>query len=545
MRRLLILLLTALVLLPTTTSAYWFEYSSIRENMQLAPDTAWVGGPFASIPIAGEKSLLVVRMTNGVGNAYQIIDKYGGFEFSEYQQVSTEPYILGNLGPASAESDSMGGAVVQWYRSDDESVHAQKIDAQGNRIWGDEGICFMDWRRDIPIDYDFNTDGMGGFLYAYGTENLYDTLRVIRYNQFGQSVWSEVGVDVCIHPYDKDNPKVSPDGEGGAYVAWQDNRPSDYYSLRLQHIDASGNPLWIHNGVLVNELIPFNHDPIPDGQGGVIITCNQIIHRLDAFTGEELWRQTLDLTASGSKPQIVPGEPGYYYVGFTKFYPFQFRAQRFDLNGHFYWGDEFGRLVATYENYLPSLGYEGEKNFVYKAPYFYAGLVFRHPENIFDVAIVAQKMDSEGNHLWGSGAQIASYEFGAIYWMHLNPQASANGGMAIVWFESGDDKLWGKHVNPDGALGGPIFPPPVEKKPGQITANVNVSGLSFTLHTATHVTIDLFNILGQQVQTISEGFRQAGSYSIQLDERNLASGVYLARLQAGSETKVVKIAVVR
>ncbi|MFH1735961.1 MAG: T9SS type A sorting domain-containing protein, partial [bacterium] len=69
--------------------------------------------------------------------------------------------------------------------------------------------------------------------------------------------------------------------------------------------------------------------------------------------------------------------------------------------------------------------------------------------------------------------------------------------------------------------------------------------LSFTLPTPSQVTIDLFNILGQQVQTISEGFRQAGTYSIRLDERNLASGVYLARLQAGSEVKVVKIAVVR
>jgi flagellar hook assembly protein FlgD len=50
--------------------------------------------------------------------------------------------------------------------------------------------------------------------------------------------------------------------------------------------------------------------------------------------------------------------------------------------------------------------------------------------------------------------------------------------------------------------------------------------------------ITIYNILGQQVKTIHDGFQLAGSYTVQWDGRNEAgqpatSGIYFYRIQSG------------
>jgi hypothetical protein len=51
------------------------------------------------------------------------------------------------------------------------------------------------------------------------------------------------------------------------------------------------------------------------------------------------------------------------------------------------------------------------------------------------------------------------------------------------------------------------------------------------------VTLKIFNILGEEVATLLSTFLLSGSYSYEWDASNLASGVYLYRLQAGDPSK--------
>jgi hypothetical protein len=65
--------------------------------------------------------------------------------------------------------------------------------------------------------------------------------------------------------------------------------------------------------------------------------------------------------------------------------------------------------------------------------------------------------------------------------------------------------------------------------------------LSYTLPQSGPVTISVYNLLGQRVETIFEGEQQAGRHSIIWDAGHLPSGVYFARLEAGDYSHGVKM----
>jgi hypothetical protein len=60
------------------------------------------------------------------------------------------------------------------------------------------------------------------------------------------------------------------------------------------------------------------------------------------------------------------------------------------------------------------------------------------------------------------------------------------------------------------------------------------TAIRFSLSTATHVTLKVYNLLGQEVATLVNESRAAGSYQTTFDARSLASGVYFYRLALGT-----------
>jgi hypothetical protein len=57
--------------------------------------------------------------------------------------------------------------------------------------------------------------------------------------------------------------------------------------------------------------------------------------------------------------------------------------------------------------------------------------------------------------------------------------------------------------------------------------------ISFEMPEAAHVTLTVYNILGQNIATLVDGVQAAGIHRVQFSGRNLASGVYFYRLSAG------------
>jgi len=63
--------------------------------------------------------------------------------------------------------------------------------------------------------------------------------------------------------------------------------------------------------------------------------------------------------------------------------------------------------------------------------------------------------------------------------------------------------------------------------------------VNYILHVTARVRIDVYDLLGRQVRTLLDEFRQAGTHSIIFDASGLSSGVYFYRLRTGEtiETK--------
>jgi photosystem II stability/assembly factor-like uncharacterized protein len=71
------------------------------------------------------------------------------------------------------------------------------------------------------------------------------------------------------------------------------------------------------------------------------------------------------------------------------------------------------------------------------------------------------------------------------------------------------------------------------------------TAIGFDVPGKSHVSLVIYDILGKEVKTLAEGEYDAGSYTVNADFSNLASGIYLYRLTSGSFTDAKKLVVIK
>ena len=74
--------------------------------------------------------------------------------------------------------------------------------------------------------------------------------------------------------------------------------------------------------------------------------------------------------------------------------------------------------------------------------------------------------------------------------------------------------------------------------------------IKFYLPSSSQVTLDIFNILGEKVTTLADGFYEAGENVVTWDARSasgakVASGIYFYRLRAGGRTLTKTMALMK
>ena len=82
----------------------------------------------------------------------------------------------------------------------------------------------------------------------------------------------------------------------------------------------------------------------------------------------------------------------------------------------------------------------------------------------------------------------------------------------------------------------------VQNYPNPFNASTQIH---YSLSEATHVRLDVFNVTGQLVARLIDSEQPAGQHLVSWNARNLPSGIYLVRLQAGQEMATSKMALVR
>jgi len=69
--------------------------------------------------------------------------------------------------------------------------------------------------------------------------------------------------------------------------------------------------------------------------------------------------------------------------------------------------------------------------------------------------------------------------------------------------------------------------------------------IRYQVPVASHVTLTVFDLLGREVATLVDGVEEPGNKSVTFDASNLASGMYLYRLKAGTFVETRKLMVLR
>ena len=69
--------------------------------------------------------------------------------------------------------------------------------------------------------------------------------------------------------------------------------------------------------------------------------------------------------------------------------------------------------------------------------------------------------------------------------------------------------------------------------------------IRFTLPRASHVTLSVFNMVGEEITTLVNGEFGPGNYTTRWDAEGIASSVYFYRIQAGDVVETEKLLLLR
>jgi len=160
----------------------------------------------------------------------------------------------------SVATDGVGGAIIVWEdkRESDIDIYAQRISADGERLWTDGGVI-ISTASDDQIAPVLVPDGVGGAIIIWQERNAPGASNADIYAQrissSGVCLWDANGIAVCAQADDQWRPQVAADGSGGAIVVWQDDRVGNNYdNIYANRLNGNGQLLWGTSGVAVTSL---------------------------------------------------------------------------------------------------------------------------------------------------------------------------------------------------------------------------------------------------------------------------------------------------
>jgi hypothetical protein len=149
-----------------------------------------------------------------------------------------------------AAHDGQGGAIIAWedLRSGDAGdILAQRVTSSGTRAWTNPlGIARVNAGQ---VGITAEGDGNGNLLVAWtDSRGVDEDIYVAKITPSGTTPWGVNGMPVCTTGTPQTSVKLCADGQGGCYLAWQDRRNSTI-DLYMQRMDSSGQAQWAMNGI--------------------------------------------------------------------------------------------------------------------------------------------------------------------------------------------------------------------------------------------------------------------------------------------------------
>ncbi|MBU8922952.1 MAG: T9SS type A sorting domain-containing protein [Bacteroidales bacterium] len=363
--------------------------------------------------------------------------------------------------------DGNGGAFLAW--TDDrpgpaDAVFAQRFDAYGNALWAAGGVPVT-----MTISYNQQHTnivpvGDGGAIVVYAHEYSAGNynIRAQRLDAEGNMLWTVIGISIVAAVGDQTYPVAVPDDEGGAVIAWRDDRMGNR-DVYAQRVDSSGVVQWTANGVAICGAAEdqFNVVIVSDGNHGGIISWtdfravvnSDIYAQRVRYDGVTMWTPDGVPVCTGSghqnTPQIITDDSGgaivtwndYRAVTHTDIY-----AQRIDAGGWMLWAmGGVAVCVEASDQGSPQLVPDGSGGAVI-AWHDFRAVMFAH-WNIY-----AQRLDLNGAAQWTSGGVVICDALGDQEYPAMAP--STDGGAIIAWEDDryGNYDVYAQKVDGSGNL---------------------------------------------------------------------------------------------
>jgi len=216
-----------------------------------APDSTPVGD---ILTMRDGGAILVGLRYEGVGDPYnyysakaQRLDGDGNPLWGEGGiQVSPVGIDLGG----GSFPDERGGAIIIWSIADtlwgvNRSVYAQRIDDSGNLLWDEDGVLICDGAVGSPDWWRMCTDGTGGMIIAWedgrNETNSDCDIYAQRVDSVGVVRWEENGLPISKKPLRQTGPGIISDDSGGAIIVWTELNYETERDVYGQQVNAAGS----------------------------------------------------------------------------------------------------------------------------------------------------------------------------------------------------------------------------------------------------------------------------------------------------------------
>ena len=536
----------------------------------------WSNDPTLNTPVCITQGEQVNPLTISDGNNGAIVCWLDASTSQIYvQRIDSSGYIMWNpigvrLSPLSdynfyhqITTDQQGGAIITWeaFNNGDDNIYAQRIDSFGNLLWDTlgVGICMKPLPQTEPI---IISDGAGGAIILWqdresgaGVCGLYAQ----RINSEGQALWAINGIPICTSPFQDPiqfHPVIVSDGEAGTIVAWDDTRNANT-RVYAQRVNGDGSLQWPGNGVQISQL------PGEDGiQAITSVGDNEFViawtNGISTFTETNIYVQKINGTGTlmwGSSGIPISTSVGNQYKCVIandnnsgailswedrRNVEADIYSQRIDSSGVIKWQED-GIPVCSKINYqmTPRIIPDGNNGAII--------CWLDHDGNNFDVW--GQRIDEFGLPKWQSNGVPISITL--KYDIYIGMISDGLGGAILAWDDqrNGDnnDDIFAQRIDENGNLvltdvndklnqNFPVEYRLSQNYPNPFNPNTKISWQS---PAGGVQTLKIYDVLGNEVATLVNEYKPAGSYEITWSADQLPSGVYFYQLKAENyiETK--------